>query len=162
GPSVFLGLGLGVVLGYAIVVDLTAAPSCLVGGLLTLALAARLGAPCFLRVSSGLMLGGVVGLLPLLVYNWLTFGSPLTLGYSAVVGFEGMKQGFFGITWPHVYVAVQLLFGLYRGLLPLSPILVLVPVGLHVMWREPNTRVAAGAIIMVLCSFLWINASYYY
>jgi len=30
------------------------------------------------------------------------------------------------------------------------------------MWREPSTRVAAGAILFVLCSFLWINASYYY
>jgi hypothetical protein len=30
------------------------------------------------------------------------------------------------------------------------------------MWREPSTRVAAGAILAVLCSFLWIDASYYY
>jgi hypothetical protein len=73
-----------------------------------------------------------------------------------------MKQGFFGITWPNPNVAVELLFGLYRGLLPLSPVLVLVPVGLYVMRREQRTRVAAGAIVFVICSFLWINASYYY
>jgi len=30
------------------------------------------------------------------------------------------------------------------------------------MWRKPSTRVGAGAILFVLCSFLWINASYYY
>jgi hypothetical protein len=109
-----------------------------------------------------LALGGVLGLLPLLVYDQLAFGSPFTLGYSKVVGFGGMQQGFFGITWPHPSILVELLFGLYRGLLPLSPVLVLVPVGLYVMWREPNTRIAAGAILFVLCSFFWINASYYY
>jgi hypothetical protein len=170
-PSMLFGLGLGMLLGYTLVVDLTAAPVCFLGGVLTLALVARLGAAALLRVASGLVLGGVLGLLPLLVYNQLAFGSPFTLGYSAVVGApicnstfcnEGMQQGFFGITWPKPRVVVELLFGLYRGLLPLSPVLVLVPVGLCVMWREPRTRVAAGAILAVLCSFLWINASYYY
>ena len=161
-PSMLFGLGLGMLLGYTLVVDLTAAPACLLGGLLTLALAARQGAAALFRMASGLVLGGVLGLLPLLVYNQLAFGSPFTLGYSAVVGFEGMQQGFFGITWPNPGVLVELLFGLYRGLLPLSPVLVLVPVGLYVMWREPSTRLAAGAILFVLCSFLWINASYYY
>ena len=161
-PSMLFGLGLGMLLGYTIVVDLTAAPACLLGGVLTLALAARLGAAALFKMGSGLVLGGVLGLLPLLVYNQLAFGSPFTLGYSAVVGFEGMKRGFFGITWPDPSILVELLFGLYRGLLPLSPVLVLVPVGLYVMGREPSTRVAAGAILFVLCSFLWINASYYY
>jgi len=161
-PSMLFGLGLGMLLGYTMVVDLTAAPAGLLGGVLTLALASRLGAAALFRTASGLLLGSVLGLLPLLVYNQLAFGSPFTLGYSAVVGFEGMQQGFFGITWPKPAVAVELLFGLYRGLLPLSPVLVLVPVGLYVMWREPSTRVAAGAILFVLCSFLWINASYYY
>ena len=108
------------------------------------------------------IVAGVLGLLPLLIYNQLAFGSPFELGYSKVVGFEGMKQGFFGLTWPKPSVVVELLFGVYRGLLPLSPVLVLVPVGLYVMWREPSTRVAAGAILAVVCSFLWINASYVY
>jgi hypothetical protein len=161
-PSMLSGLGLGMLLGYTLVVDLTAAPACLLGGVLTLALASRLGTAVFIRMASGLALGGVLGVLPLIVYNQLAFGSSFTLGYSAVVGFEGMQQGFFGITWPNPSVAVELLFGLYRGLLPLSPVLVLVPVGLYVMWREPSTRVAAAAILFVICSFLWINASYYY
>jgi hypothetical protein len=161
-PSRLFGLGLGMLLGYTIVVEMTATPACLLGGVLTLALAGRLGAATFLRVASGLALGGFLGLLPLLVYNQLAFGSPFTLGYSLVVGFKGMKQGFFGITWPHLGVVMELLFGLYRGLLPLSPVLVLVPLGLYVMWREPRTRVAAGGILVALCSYLWINASYHY
>jgi hypothetical protein len=160
-PTLF-GLGVGMLLGYTLVVDLTAAPACLLGGIVTLALASRGGGEHFVQIASGIVLGGVLGLLPLLVYNQLAFGSPLTLGYSAVVGFEGMQQGFFGITWPSPGVVVQLLFGLYRGLLPLSPILVLVPVGFYVMWQAPSTRVMAAAILGVFCSFLWINASYFY
>jgi hypothetical protein len=162
-PTLF-GLGVGFLLGYTLVVDLTAAPACLLGGIVTLALAARRRGEHFVQIASGLMVGGVLGLLPLPIYNQLAFGSPLTLGYSAVVGSyaEGMQQGFFGITWPSPGVVVQLLFGLYRGLLPLSPILVLVPVGVYVMWQAPSTRVAAAAILAVFCSFLWINASYFY
>ncbi len=73
-----------------------------------------------------------------------------------------MQQGFFGITWPKPGIVVELLFGFYRGLLPLSPILVLVPMGLFEMWRRRRTRVPAIAILLVICSFLWINASYHY
>ena len=35
-PSMLFGLGLGMLLGYTLVVDLTAAPACLLGGVLTL------------------------------------------------------------------------------------------------------------------------------
>jgi hypothetical protein len=157
-----VGLGLGVILGYAMVVDLTTAPACLLGGGLALTLAARRETATLVKMASGLALGGALGLLPLLVYNQLAFGSVFTLGYSAVVGFEGMQRGFFGITWPSLPVAGELLFGVYRGLLPLSPILLLVPVGLVVMWRKTSTRFAAIAILAVSLSFLWINASYFY
>jgi hypothetical protein len=156
------GLGLGILFGFTLVVDSTAAPACLLGGMLTLALAAPRGAAALLRMSSFLLVGGFLGLLPLLVYDQLAFGSPFTLGYSKVVDFEGMQQGFFGITWPKPNVAVSILFGRYRGLLPLSPVLVLIPVGLYAMWREPSRRVAASAILIVFCSFLWINAGYIY
>ena len=160
-PSMLFGVGLGMLLGYTMVVDLVAAPTCLLGGILASALALRLGADVFVRVAGGMALGGILGLLPLLLYNQLAFGSPFKVGYSEVVGFEGMKQGFFGITWPKLNVLWELLFGLYRGLLPLSPILVLIPLGLSRMWREPATRIAAVTVILVICSFLWINASYY-
>jgi hypothetical protein len=160
--SMSLGLVLGLLLGYTLVVDLTAAPACLLGAVLTLGLTAPRGGAVLFRTGSGLVLGGLLGLLPLLVYNQLAFGSPFTLGYSKVVGFEGMQQGVFGITWPRADVVMKLLFGRFRGLVPLAPVLVLVPVGLYRMWSNPETRVAAVAILVVLCSFLWINASYYY
>ena len=58
-PSRLFGLGLGMLLGYTIVVEMTATPACLLGGVLALALAGRLGAATFLRVASWLALGGV-------------------------------------------------------------------------------------------------------
>jgi hypothetical protein len=139
-PTLF-GLGLGMLLGFTLVVDLTAAPACLLAGVLTLALASRRGTAAVLRITLFLLLGGFLGLLPLLVYDQLAFGSPFTLGYSTVVGFEGMQQGFFGIGWPKPRVLVSILFGRYRGLLPLSPVLVLVPVGLYAMLLGPDRDV---------------------
>src|SRR5690606_8760474 len=57
---------------------------------------------------------------------------------------------------------VELLFGLYRGLLPLAPILLLVPVGWVVMWKRPELRSLSAVGIGVAACFLLLNASYFY
>ncbi len=41
-----------------------------------------------------------------------------------------MKSGLFGVSLPHPVVLGELLFGHFRGLLPLAPVLLLVPIGL--------------------------------
>jgi len=41
----------------------------------------------------GAVLGGVLAALPLALYNAAVFGSMFHLGYTSVVGFEGMRQG---------------------------------------------------------------------
>ena len=102
---------LGLLLGYTLTMDLVAAPAVAVIALYYLfgereRLLARL---------VGASLGGVAGLLPLLVYNQMVFGSPFTLGYSQVVGFEGMKQGLFGLTVPDPAVIGEVLFGCIAG-----------------------------------------------
>jgi hypothetical protein len=155
GGRSFARFGIGLLLGLTLVVDLTAAPAVAILGLLFVWRTRDL------RTILLAGAGGIVGLAPLLIYNTLAFGSPLKLGYSAVVGFEGMQQGFFGIGVPNPGVLLELLLGLYRGLLPLSPILILVPIGLWVMARRDLTAiVVANALVVV--SYLWINASYYY
>ena len=55
-----------------------------------------------------LAIGATIGLMqiPLLIYNNAIFGSPFHLGYSNVVGFNGMKSGFFGINAPNPVRAV--------------------------------------------------------
>lgn len=150
----------GLVLGYGAVVELTTAPAGLLIGVLALCLAARGGnlAACL----CGLAIGGTIGILPLVLHNQLAFGDPFALGYANVVGFEGMKQGFFGVGLPDPAVMAELLFGLYRGLLPLSPVLFLVPFGVVVMARRRDTRAVAVIIALAFIMQFAINAGYVY
>jgi hypothetical protein len=147
----------GLLLGFLLVVDMTAAPAGALVGLFILLRSER-------RVQTfvGLAVGGLVGLMPLLVYNQLAFASPFRMGYSQVQGFEGMQQGFFGIGVPQPMVLGELLFGHFRGLLPLAPVLLLVPIGLWAMLRSPPKRAVAIVVTGVIVSFLVINAGYYY
>jgi hypothetical protein len=159
----FLGAVVGLVLGYTLVVDLTSAPIVAGCGLLCVGAALRSGIGRGVQVAVGGIAGGIVGLLPLPIYNQLAFGSPLKLGYSSVVGFAGMKEGFFGITIPDPSTAFQLVFGTYRGILPLSPVLILAPLGLIAMFRAARaTRVAAGVVLFAFGAQLLINSSYHY
>jgi len=87
--------------------------------------------------------GGAIASLFLLGYNALAFGSPFHLGYASEEGFEAMKQGFFGIGYPTPHAAYEVLFGAYRGLIPLAPVVLLAPIGLVWLARRPATRLDA-------------------
>jgi hypothetical protein len=152
----------GVLLGYTVVVDLTSAPVVGLAGLTALVLIWRNHRSGVWPQVGILVAGGIVGVLPLLIYNQIAFASPFKLGYGSVVGFEGMQQGFFGVTWPRPGVVVQLILGEYRGLLPMAPVLLLVPLGLWRLWRTPGRRGIAVVILLASLSYLWINASYFY
>lgn len=156
-PAAWVAPVAGLLLGYLLVIDITAAPAGAVVGLFLLVRSERRVRDCV-----GLVAGGIVGLLPLLVYNQVTFGSAFRLGYSQVQGFEGMRQGFFGITFPQPIVLGELLFGHFRGLLPLAPVLLMVPIGLVAMVKQVPTRGIAVVIAGVALCFLLINASYFY
>ena len=106
--------------------------------------------------------GGTAALLPLLAYNWLAFGTPFHVGYSGVVGFEGMNRGLFGLGLPDAALIPRLLFGSYRGLFPVAPVLLAGVFGIAWLIRRPETRglglVAAGIAVTALL----YNAAYYY
>lgn len=147
----------GLALGWAVVIEYQAV---LAGAVLAL-----FGLWRF-RTRPGLIaaaaLGGVVGLLPLVGYNVLAFGTPFRLGYQGVVGFDGMNQGLFGLTAPSPRALWQILFGAQRGLLWVAPILVLAVRGLADLVASPRTRAlgvtaAVGAAVVLL-----VNASYVY
>lgn len=156
-PSGWVAPVAGLLLGFLLVVDITAAPAGALVGLFIL-----LRSEHRVRTFIGLAIGGLIGLAPLLIYNQLAFASPFRMGYSQVQGFEGMQQGFFGIGLPQPVVLGELLFGHFRGLLPLAPVLLLVPIGLVTMFRYLPTRSMAIVITGVVLSFLLINAGYYY
>ncbi len=156
-----LGFWTGLAAGWAVVTEFPAAvPSAMI------ALFACSGAGTFgerrraaLAVGSGL----AVAAFTLLAYNAAAFGSPFHLGYSSeTAGYEGMHTGIFGVGWPDPRIAVELLFGTYRGLLPLAPVLIVAPVGLWLLARDGATRgpglVAAGIAIY----YVLMTAGYAY
>jgi len=115
----------------------------------------------FVPVIARIAMGVAIAAVPLLVYNALAFGSPFHLGYSSEEGFKEMQAGFFGITYPKLSTIRELLVGSYRGLLPLSPLMAAVPLGLTMLARKDRVGpalVAAGIGIY----YLLLNASYFY
>jgi hypothetical protein len=95
-------------------------------------------------------------------YNALAFGSPLHLGYSSEEGFEQMRQGIFGITYPTPSRLWEVLFGAYRGLLPIAPLVALTPVGLWHLISIPQRRRAGFVAAASGVFYILLNASYFY
>jgi hypothetical protein len=121
------------------------------------ALAERSVIPLIAHIAVGVTIAAA----PLLIYNALAFGSPFHLGYSSEEGFKELQTGFFGITYPRLSTIRELLVGSYRGLLPLSPLMAAVPIGLALLARKGRTGpalVAAG----IGTYDLMLNASYFY
>ncbi len=152
----------GLALGWAVVIEhttvLTGAPVAL-WALWRIRAWAR---PLILRTIGLTLLGGIVASIPLFAYNLATFGHPFQTGYSGVVGFEGMKQGFFGLTYPKLDVLWGILGGKRRGMIWVAPVLALAPFGIWTLLRDPVRRdlgviLTAGAVI----AFLY-HASYIY
>lgn len=109
----------------------------------------------------GVALGGGLALLVLLAYNRAAFGSALAISYAFQDGYVEMKQGFFGIGRPHAHVLYELLFGEYRGLLPLAPAFVLTPVGLVQLWRRGPDEAAAALVVGAIVVYYFVLISGY-
>lgn len=106
--------------------------------------------------------GGLIAAIPLLAYNLATFGHPFTTGYAGVVGFEGMKQGLFGLTYPKLDILTEILFGKRRGIIWVATILVLAPFGIWSLLRDPARRdLGVLAVAGALVCFLY-HAAYVY
>jgi hypothetical protein len=103
-----------------------------------------------------ILVGGVLG-----IYNTIAFGNPIHLGYASVKGFEGMKQGLFGVTWPNMTAIAGVTWG-GRGLLMTAPVLVLGLIG-HVLslLQGRHTRTAIVCLFCSIYPFL-LNVSYVY
>lgn len=152
----------GLALGWAVVVEFQAVLAGTVIGVWALWRIRALPAGTRLLLMLTLMGGGVVAGLPMIAYNLVAFGVPIKFGYSGVVGFDGMQQGFFGLTYPKLPVLFELLFGPRRGLIWVAPILLLAPVGLMRWYRQPGHRPMVVMVLAVVAIILLINASYFY
>jgi hypothetical protein len=78
------------------------------------------------------VLGALIGLAPLALYNHYAFHSVFHLAYSSI---PRQQQGFFGIGLPSLRVAATLLLD-SRGLLTLSPVLVMGAIGTWLLYKR--------------------------
>jgi len=148
----------GLAAGYAVVTEFPAAvPTLLIGLYLIWIVPKR-------RLISLYGLGVLLSGALLLIYNRASFGSFFAVGYSylAIPGAELQAQGFLGVTYPKLSILVEILFGFSRGLLPLTPVLVLSPLGFHRMWRGKVLRPEGVLCAAVASSYLLFNASYFF
>jgi hypothetical protein len=124
------------------------------------------------RLRRGLAYGAglLVGVLPLLAFDWWAFGSPLSTPYRYLLAphseefgpvlILGQGGGFFGIGAPKPEIGLQLLFS-GRGLITLMPIVAVGVVALVAVWRR-GWRAETVAIMAVAIGFLVFNAGYYH
>jgi hypothetical protein len=152
---------IGLLLGWAVVVELTSAPAAGIIAFFALTQLREVERSRRLQLSIGVALGGLIAALPFAVYNQLAFGSSFHLGYENVIGFEGMKSGFLGVSAPRWSVLWEIIFGRYRGILWVSPILALLPASYWAAARRFPLGVTTVLLAVPLC-YLWINGGYYY
>jgi hypothetical protein len=152
----------GALAGWAVVTELPTAPAVA----LLVAYALALLVPR--RRALWFVAGGFGPLVVLLAYQYAAFGAALRPGYALVSRPEfaaGMAQGVMGVGWPHPGVIWAELFGRARGLLYLSPVLVLGFVGLgrrlRASWADRRARAGALLASAVVLYFLLMNAGYY-
>jgi hypothetical protein len=157
GPSnPLLLVGAGLAMGYAVASEY---PLFFVGAVLGLYLLSRRDALTPLGITKragAYILGGLLGIIPLLLYNHYAFHSWTHLAYSSI---PRQQQGFFGIGAPSLKVLATLLFD-SRGLLTLSPVLGLGALGTVVLYNRGKRAEALSIAGICLC-YVGYNCGYY-
>jgi hypothetical protein len=102
------------------------------------------------------VLGGLIGIVPLLLYNHYAFHSWTHLAYSNI---KSQQKGFFGIGLPSLKVMATLLFD-SRGLLTLSPVLAMGAIGTWLLHRR-GKRAEALTIAGICVCYVGYNSGYY-
>ncbi len=155
-PRPLLLLLAGVAMGYAVASEY---PLFFAGAVLGLYLLSRrdsLSARGVATRAGAYIAGGLVGIVPLLLYNHYAFHSWTHLAYADV---PRQHKGFFGIEAPSLKVLGTLLFD-SRGLLTLSPVLLMSAYGLVLLYRR-GRRAEALTIAAICVCYLGYNSGYF-
>jgi hypothetical protein len=161
-PRIGLVALAGLLAGLAVTTEY---PLAIVGGLVGLYAIAR---GDVIRRGLAYAGGALAGVVPLAAYNLWAFGSLTHNSYKDAVKVQGLSghavlglndSGFFGIGLPSGHALLQLLFA-PRGLLVLSPVLVLSVAGIALLYRR-GKRAEALTIASVSLAFLAYNSGYY-
>lgn len=157
------GALVGVYAGWATVSEFPAAIPAVLIALMTLINAWPRGRTAVLRTAGAMAATALSCAAVLMAYQYACFGSPFHLAYSSEEAYPGMQQGVFGVNTPKLLRLRRILFGDYRGLLPLAPVLAVAPVGLALMMRRPGrSRMAAIGASIIAVYYILLNASYVY
>ncbi len=158
GGSLAWVIGAGALVGFAVATEYPLGVlAVLLGGYVAL----RDGLPRSRRelpVRHLLAYGGgfLIGLIPLLLYDWWAFGSPLNLSYSYVAA---NSSGVLGLGAPSLRNLIRLLVA-DRGLLVVTPVVAAGFAGIVLLWREGRKADALLPAAVVL-GYLGYNACYY-
>lgn len=162
-PPLMRGLLASAALSLAVSIEYTAAPpACLIALYATWRLT-YLPARQMAGVFALSLVAALAAAAPMMIYHWVSFGGPFQVGYSSVVGFEGMQEGFLGLTAPDPEVLAKILFSIRRGILWLSPLLLMVPLGIwYGLRRSAGLRPETVLCVVIASYYLLLNASYFY
>ena len=140
-------LAAGLVAGLALPVEYQAAAVVLLLG----AYLCCSGLGALARYAAGLVPGAVL----IAAYDWAAFGSPLRTSYAASP--TQPHGGLVGIELPSLHGTRMVLVG-DRGLLPVSPVLVLAAVGLYLLRRRAPLEALVCAAVVV--AFVVLDCGY--
>jgi hypothetical protein len=155
-PSPSLLAVAGLAMGYAVASEYPLFFVAAVLGLYLLSRRDSLNVRGVLTRAGAYIAGGVVGIVPLLLYNHYAFHSWTHLAYSDV---PRQQHGFFGIGVPSLKVLATLLFD-SRGLLTISPVLIMGAVGTVLLYRRAKRAEALTIGGICLC-YIGYNSGYY-
>ncbi len=155
-PSAMLLALAGLAMGYAVASEYPLFFVAVVLGLFLLSRSDALSAPLIARRAGAYIAGGVVGIVPLLLYNHYAFHSWTHLAYSSI---PRQQKGFFGISLPSLKVLATLLLD-SRGLLTISPVLILGALGTVLLYKR-GKRAEALTIAGICLCYVGYNSGYY-
>jgi hypothetical protein len=155
-PSPALLAVAGLAMGYAVASEYPLFFVAAVLGLYLLSRRDSLSVRGVLARAGAYIAGGVVGIVPLLLYNHYAFHSWTHLAYSDV---PRQQHGFFGIGVPSLKVLATLLLD-SRGLLTISPVLIMGAVGTVLLYRR-GRRAEALTIGGICLCYVGYNSGYY-
>jgi hypothetical protein len=155
--STELLLVVGLLLGYSVVTEYPAALIVVILFFYTLYILYR--QKQWPRIG-GVILTGTLVAAGWLAYNTAVFGSPLELGYSHSELWQGQHQtGFMSLTLPHWEAIWGITFSPFRGLLLLSPWLLLAAPGFVLWWQSKNHRAEFLIVALTTLTIFLFNAS---
>jgi hypothetical protein len=157
GPPSPMLLGIaGLAMGYAVASEYPLFFVAVVLGLYLLSRRDALTPRGVITRAGAYIAGGLIGIVPLLLYNHYAFHSWTHLAYSDV---PRQQHGFFGIGVPSLKVLATLLFD-SRGLLTISPVLLLGAIGTVMLYRR-GWRAEALTIGGICLCYVGYNSGYY-